>query len=140
MTYPIEDRLAYWLGRLSEGLQRLNQALLGAGASPGSFALLLSEPGFEASPLAQDVRAASAAMRRFADLVFEDGVPDHGEGAPVWEDMMASLKLLLSACAMESELWLAADEPGDADPGLLGELRATVHAIETLCRQLERVH
>lgn len=146
MTHSIDlglharDRLTYWLVRLSEALQRLNQALLRAGASPGRLAAFLSAPGFEVSPLAQDVKAASSAMRRFADLMFEDGAPRLAADASVWEDLMASLKLLLSACALESELWLTAAGPAAADPVLLNELCATVYAIEALCGQFERVH
>jgi len=121
-------------------LQRLNQCLLRAGASPGQLAAFLSEPGFEGSLLAQDVKTASAAMRRFADLMFEGGAPRLGEDAPVWEDLTTSLKLLLSACALESELWLAADGAAATDPVVLSELSATVYAIEALCGQFERVH
>jgi hypothetical protein len=137
---PEQDRLTYWLVRLSEALQRLNQCLLRAGASPGQLAAFLSEPGFEGSLLAQDVKTASAAMRRFADLMFEGGAPRLGEDVPVWEDLTTSLKLLLSACALESELWLAADGAAATDPVVLSELSATVYAIEALCGQFERVH
>jgi len=50
---------------------------------------------------------------------------------------MASLRLMLSACALDSELWLSR---APAEPAVLGELSATVHAIEGLCGRFERLH
>jgi hypothetical protein len=133
------DRLTYWLVRLGEALQRLNHGLLRAGSSPGAFATHLSGDGFEVTALGREIRFVANAMRRFAGLV--SVLPRRGEvELSVWEDLMASLKLMLSACALESELWLTRGGAGGADPIILGELSATVHAIEGLCARFDRLH
>lgn len=132
-----QDRLTYWLVRLSEALQRLNHCLLRAGASPGEFATILAGPNFEATSLALEIRVVAHAMRRFADMLPNQG-PALRTDLPAWEELMASLKLMLSACSLESELWRGGR--AGADPALLGEVSATVHAIEGLCRRFEPLH
>jgi len=131
------DRLTYWLVRLSEALQRLNRSLLRVGSSPGEFASLMSGPEFEATSLGREIRMVAHAMRRFAAVLDEPGAKAQGEALTIWEDLMASLRLMLSACALDSELWLSR---APAEPAVLGELSATVHAIEGLCGRFERLH
>lgn len=135
-----QERLTYWLLRLSEALHRLNAGLLWAGASPGEFGQLMSAPQFDASPLAMDVAYASRAMRRFADLMFvSDPQAAANDDRSIWEDLMLALRVLLAACAEDSELWLV-DPDETLNPVLTRELRTTVYAVERLCGHFERVH
>lgn len=135
-----QDQLTYWLLRLSEALNRLNECLLWAGSSPSDLGRMLSAPDFLGSPLATDIAHAAAAMRRFADLMFV--VPDGraADDRSVWEDLMLALRELLSACGSQSELWLICDDDMSINPLMLRELCATVYAVERLCGHFEQVH
>lgn len=133
-----QDQLTYWLMRLSEALQRLNDCLVWATSSPGKFAGLLAEPQFSGASLRRDLASAAVAMRRFADLMLESDPDWEDAELSVWEELMLGLRVLLTACAQESPLWLAAEAPVSA--ALIRELRATVQAVERLSSAFERVH
>ncbi len=133
-----QDQLTYWLMRLSEALQRLNDCLVWATSSPGKFAELLAEPQFSGASLRRDLASAAVAMRRFADLMLESDPGWEDAELSVWEELMLGLRVLLIACAQESPLWLAAEGPVSA--ALIRELRATVQAVERLSGAFERVH
>lgn len=137
---PSQDELSYWLARLSEALHRMNNGLLWAGSSPGELERVLSAPEFPGSPLAIDVAHAAACMRRFADQVFEPDPKPVAAAASVWADLMMALRVLLDACAEESELWLAGWGAELPNPLVVRELRAAVHAVERLCGHFERIH
>lgn len=136
-----QDQLTYLLVRLSEALHRLNEGMVWAGASPGEFGALVAAPEFGGSDLAIDIAHASKSMRRFADLMF---VTDADAGPQtersVWEDLLLALRVLLAACAEETDLWLAEGEDALPNPVIATELRATVYAVERLCGHFERVH
>lgn len=134
------DQLTYWLLRLSEALHRLNDCLLWAGSSPSDLGRMLAAPAFHGSPLEADIAHASATMRRFADLMFVPPSTPDDESRSVWEDLMVALRILLTACGEQSELWLIGEEDATINPLLVRELRATVYAVERLCGHFEQMH
>ena len=75
LSPPLHDDVAYWLLRLSESLNRLNNGLLWAGSSPGELDRVLAPAQLRGSDLALDVIHAAACMRRFASEVFEPPLP-----------------------------------------------------------------
>lgn len=135
-----QDQLTYWLLRLSEALHRLNDCLLWAGSSPSELGKMLSAPAFQGSPLEADIAHAAAAMRRFANLMFEEPCRHLTDDRSVWEDLMLALRVLLSACGEQSELWLLGEDGLGINPVMLQELRATVYAVERLCGHFEQIH
>ena len=139
LSPPLHDDVAYWLLRLSESLNRLNNGLLWSGSSPGELDRVLAPAQLRGSDLALDVIHAAACMRRFASEVFEPPLPSTRPGASIWEDLMIALRTMLAACGQDSELW-AAGMNLETAPELVRELRATVYAIERLCGHFERVH
>lgn len=135
-----QDQLTYWLLRLSEALHRLNDCLLWAGSSPSDLSRMLTEPVFTGSRLEADLAHAAVAMRRFAGLMLVSSDGMLADDRSAWEDLMLALRVLLTACGEQSELWLMGDDETVINPLMLQELRATVYAVERLCGHFEQTH